>query len=101
MSIGKLKYLVGVNHDGTTIVYDSMSQTAKNNIAQTPLADLARDYNHAALENDYSTELAKFQVVFVPPGSVEIYSWRGIPIVWLGVAVYTLVISISFLFTRL
>jgi hypothetical protein len=38
------------------------------------------------MEAQPSTVLAKFQVVFMPPGILEINAWRGIPLLWIGVA---------------
>ncbi|MEQ8467274.1 hypothetical protein [Coleofasciculus sp. E1-EBD-02] len=96
-SIGKLKYLVGVNRNGSMIIYEPINPVSSDNVDQTPLPELASDSSCVTWEDEHLTGFAKFKVVFIPPGILQIYSWRGIPLLWLGVAVYGGIIGISML----
>ncbi len=87
-----LTYLVGVNKAGAIAAYEALNQPAQENVNQTPLPKLLT----IAPEPDETNPpqpLAKFQVAFLPSGSLEVVSWRGIPLLWIGlgmlVAVYT------------
>jgi hypothetical protein len=95
-SIGQLTYLIGVNHSGA-MIYEPMNQASIDNVDRTPLPELASNPSFAASETEGLTDFAKFHVVFTPPGTFQIYSWRGIPLIWLGVAVYSGIIGISIL----
>ena len=86
----QLIYLIGVNSNGTIFDYKPMNQAAIDYIDQTPLPNLT----HHSDSTD-SLYLAKFQVVFTPPATVKIYSCSGIPLLWLGVGVYLVIIGIS------
>jgi hypothetical protein len=77
-----------------------MNQVSVDNVDQTPLPLLANDPNCVTSEPQNLPAIAKFKVVFTPPGAVAIYSWRGIPLIWLGVAVYAVIIGISVLCER-
>ncbi|MFB2980283.1 hypothetical protein [Microseira sp. BLCC-F43] len=96
-SIGQLNYLVGVNWNGTVIAYEPMNQASADNVDQTPLPELASESSSVAWETEALKGFAKFQVVFTPPSRVQISSWRGIPLIWLGVAVYAGILGISML----
>lgn len=95
-SIGRQSYLVGVNREGY-ICYDmSTNSAASAQTEQNPLAQLATDFSSFTPESEKLPELAKFQVVFTPPADVQIFSWRGIPLAWLGAIAYAGVLVISF-----
>ena len=47
------------------------------------------------MEKEDLTSVAKFKVIFSPPSEFQIYSWRGIPLLWIGVALYIGVVVIS------
>lgn len=100
-SIGQLTYLVGINHSGDIITYQPINHASVDNVDQTPLPELSSEPNGIALKAENLTSFAKFQVVFTPPSMVQIYSWRGIPLIWLGVAVYLGIAGISILFAKL
>ncbi|HLO88623.1 MAG TPA: hypothetical protein VK203_26935 [Nostocaceae cyanobacterium] len=100
-SRGELTYLVGVNRSGVIISSEPMNHASADNIHQTPLPELISNSSSAALEAEHLTSLAKFQVVFIPPAKIQIYSWRGIPLIWLGITVYVAIIVISLLAARL
>lgn len=93
----KLIYLVGVDLSGVKITYEPINQVSSENIDQTPLPRLAADHNDFALGSEELNGFAKFQVVFTPPGMVQISSWRGIPLLWIGVALYIAIIGINIL----
>jgi hypothetical protein len=97
VSIGQLTYFIGVNRMGQMFIGQPMNQVSSDNIDQTPLLELARDPNDIPLTSEEINGFAKFQVIFTPPSTVEIYSWRGIPLVWLGSAVYAAIIGINIL----
>ncbi|MEQ9622348.1 hypothetical protein [Coleofasciculus chthonoplastes] len=94
-SIGKLKYLVGVNRNGSMIIYEPMNPVSSDNVEQTPLPELASDSSYATFEDEHITGFAKFKVAFIPPGMLQVYSWRSIPLLWLGLAVYGGIIGMS------
>jgi hypothetical protein len=96
---GKLTYLVGIDRSLTQIAYEPLDRNSLDNIDLTPLPELVESANYAAAEVDPSTAFAKFQVVFAPPGTVEIKSWRGIPLKWLAVAIYLSIMGMSILVT--
>jgi hypothetical protein len=95
--VGKLTYLVGVDRSCTQTAYEPMDRNSLDNIALTPLPELVESSNYGTGEVAHSTALAKFQVVLAPPGTVEIKSWRGIPLKWLALAVYMSIMGISVL----
>ncbi len=94
---GKLTYLVGVDRNCTQTAYEPMDRNSLDNVALTPLPELVESSNYVAGSVDGLTALAKFQVVFAPPGTVEIKSWRGIPLQWLVLVVYMSIMGISIL----
>jgi hypothetical protein len=96
-SIDKLIYLIGIDYSNV-MTYELMNQVSADNVDQTPLPELASNASHIALENKGLKKLAKFQVMFVQPGSLQIASWRGISVLWIGIAVYSGIIGISFLY---
>jgi hypothetical protein len=100
-AVGKITYLVGVDRSCTQIVYEPIDRNSLDNVALTPLPELVESSNYAARAADNSTALAKFQIVLAPPGTVEIKSWRGIPLKWLAVAVYLSILGVSILVTML
>ena len=97
-SLKPMKYLVGVNSTGTQIVYEPINQAAIDHVNQTPLPELAGHHNNENMGTETLPNLAKFKVVFSPPVSFQIYSWRGIPLLWLGLAVGIAIVGISVLF---
>lgn len=96
-SIGKLTYLVGVDLSSTKITYEPENQTSSEKVDQTPLPELSNAAHGNVLESKESIRFAKFQVVFTPPGMIQIYSWRGIPLIWLGASVYLTIIAMNIL----
>jgi hypothetical protein len=75
-STQELIYIVGMAQDGTIVAYQPINQAAVDYINQTPLADLVGTFPLPSLDATYQESLAKFQVVFVPPGSIKIRPWR-------------------------
>jgi hypothetical protein len=98
-TVGKLIYLVGVDRTGTQIAYEPIDRTSSDNIDLTPLPELVESSKYATEGVDRSTAFAKFQVVLAPPGTVEIKSWRGIPLKWLAAVIYLSIMGLSLLVT--
>jgi hypothetical protein len=96
-SIGKLTYLVGVDLSSTKITYEPVNQTSSDNVNLTPLPELSTAFNPIPLESNALLCFAKFQVVFTSPGMVQIYSWRGTPLIWLGAALSVAIIGMNIL----
>jgi hypothetical protein len=94
---GKLTYLVGVDRNCTQIAYEPMDRNSLERIALTPFPELVESANYIAGEAYFSTAFAKFRVVLAPPGTVEIKSWRGIPLKWLALATYLSIMGMSIL----
>jgi hypothetical protein len=92
-----LRYLIGVDQGHTPIIYEAMDQISLEQVTQTPLPELFVPQQQAGLNDSISTALAKFQVTFTPPGSVKVVSVRGIPLFWLGVMVFAMVLGLSLL----
>jgi hypothetical protein len=92
-SIPALEYLVGLSHSGETIAYEPVDQNAIEHLHQTPLPNLVSNLIVTDAASEETTRLAKFQVVFTPPGMAEINSWHGISLVQLGVVTYLAVFS--------
>ncbi|HEY9643704.1 MAG TPA: hypothetical protein V6C57_24660 [Coleofasciculaceae cyanobacterium] len=86
----QLVYFVGVDQTGSVASYESMSSVATERAKQTPLPDLL-----ISSETESATPLAKYKATFIPPGSVKISSYRGIPLLWLATAICTGVLGIS------
>jgi hypothetical protein len=101
MADGQLTYLVGVSHSGAILAYESMDQASTDNVSQTPLPELAIAPQDETMEAQPSMAFAKFQVVFMPPGILQINAWRGIPLLWIGVALGIGIVGISGLFAWL
>jgi hypothetical protein len=98
-TVGKLIYLVGVDRTGTQIAYEPIDRNSSDNIALTPLPELVEISDYATEGADRSIAFAKFQVVLAPPGTVDIKSWRGIPLKWLAVILYLSIMGMSLLVT--
>ena len=96
-SLKPMKYLVGVNSTCTQIVYEPMNQAAIDCVNQTPLPDLAGRFSPQDIDVESLPNLAKFKAVFSPPVSVKIYSFRGVPLLWLGLFVGITIVGISLL----
>lgn len=89
-----LVYQVGVDATGTIAAYEPLNQSALDHAQQTPLPDLLRP---PAEPGDIETPLplAKFQIRFLPSGSLEIISWRGIPLLWIGFGMIVAVVLVG------
>ncbi|MEM9165059.1 MAG: hypothetical protein AAGC54_18570, partial [Cyanobacteria bacterium P01_F01_bin.4] len=94
-AMGRLDYLVGVDGAGNLVGYEAVTPTSAKNVDQTPLPKLLKKMNSPQPDN--LEKLAKFQVAFAPPGTVQIQSWRGIPLLWLGIATAIVVLTFSVL----
>jgi hypothetical protein len=93
-SLGTLSYLIGSDRLGIIIAVDPLDQLSADQITQTPLATIG---SSAAP----TTPLAKFQLTFIPPGTIRLASWRGVPLIGLGVTIYAIIFGMSLLLTWL
>lgn len=92
---GRLSYLVGLDGAGDLVGYEAVTPTSVDNVDQTPLPKLFKKMNSPQPNN--VEKVAKFQVNFTPPGTVQIQSWRGISLLWLGIATAGVVLGLSIL----
>lgn len=76
-SVQDLIYLVAMSQDGSILSYQPINQAAVDYMNQIPLADLVDTSSLPSPDRTYQEPLAKFQVVFIPPGSIKIRSWRA------------------------
>ncbi|NES19133.1 MAG: hypothetical protein F6K41_09410 [Symploca sp. SIO3E6] len=96
MSIGKLSYLVVINRSGNIILFQGMNQRSIAHVDETPLPQVASNSSYEDLVvGETVTEVAKFQVEFTPPSQIAIHSWRGIPLFWLGITTYAVIIAMG------
>lgn len=91
----KLSYLVGINQTGEIVAYEPLDRDSADLVHETPLPQLAANTHARNHHPDDLTSFAKFQIAFAPPGIVQIYSLRGVPFVWLGIAIYSIILLIS------
>ena len=101
MSIKQLNYLVGINENNSDIIYEPIDQFSLEQVDQTPLPELTNNLRVTALEKEDLTSVAKFKVIFSPLSEFQIHSWRGIPLLWIGVALYIGVVVISIFCAKL
>jgi hypothetical protein len=94
-TVKKLSYLVGINQTGEIVAYEPLDRDSADNVNQTPLPQLAENANDLDVYAEDLTSFAKFKVMFSPPGIVQTYSLRGVPLIWLGIAIYSVIILIS------
>lgn len=88
-----LTYLIGVNQMGAIVAYEPMNQFTAENTNLTPLPDLVSPVSSIGSES--LPPLAKFQVIFLPSGSLELISWRGLPLFWIGFGLMLAVVLLS------
>lgn len=88
-----LSYLVGVSQTGAIVAFEPMNQFTAENANLTPLPDLVSPAS--GLGSESLPPLAKFQVIFLPSGSLELISWRGLPLFWIGFGLLLAVVLLS------
>ncbi|MBO0351835.1 hypothetical protein J0895_22685 [Phormidium pseudopriestleyi FRX01] len=70
-----LVYQVQVQQDGAIAGYDSLNKSAQDYLGETPLPELAS--NSAPLAENSTQPQAKFLVLLMPSGTLEISPWVG------------------------
>lgn len=70
-----LVYQVQVQRDGAIAGYDSLNKPAQDYLGETPLPELAS--NSATLAESSTQPQAKFLVLLMPSGTLEISPWIG------------------------
>lgn len=87
-----LTYLVGVTQTGAIAAYRPINSPAVEQLNQIPLPELAdADAKHA----ETAEPLARFEVTFLPSGSLQVNAWRGVPLGWLAVSMLVAVTGLS------
>ena len=88
-----LTYLVGITKYGAVAAFQPMHQAAFEQVDQVPLADLM----DADLERrtGQTETLARFEVTFLPSGSLNVVSWRGFPLLWLAIGLLGVALLLS------
>ena len=95
LSVGQLSYLVGINATRSQIFFEPMNATSANNVDLTPLPIIASSVDEADQQLE-GESFAKFQLLFLPPGIIQIRPWRGIPLVWISLGVYGAIVAIQY-----
>lgn len=93
LNVESLIYLVGVTQTGAIAAYSPINYPAVEQLHEIPLPELT----HADQPRRYSNgePLARFEVTFLPSGSLQIHAWRGVPLVWVAVSMLLGVLSSS------
>jgi hypothetical protein len=89
-----LRYLVGMNQAGTIVDYEPEHLLAADYVEATPLPDLADASSYIDSVGN-SQPLARFQVLFLPSGRLQVRSWRGLSLKWLSLMVLGSVLGLS------
>lgn len=86
-----LTYLVGVTENGAIAAYTPVNPPAVEQVNEIPLPELtiADQPKHQSK----AEPLARFEVTFLPSGSLQILAWRGVPLAW--VAMYMLLVVVA------
>lgn len=89
----ELTYLVGVTQNGAIAAYTPLNSSAVEQLKEIPLPELA----HADQEKrrSHTEPLARFDVIFLPSGSLQVNAWLGIPLTWVAVSMLTVVLALS------
>ncbi|EKQ69264.1 hypothetical protein OsccyDRAFT_1889 [Leptolyngbyaceae cyanobacterium JSC-12] len=88
-----LTYLVGVTQNGAIAAYTPLNSPAVEQLEEIPLPKLT---NADQAKRTSSTEpLARFEVIFLPSGSLQVNAWLGIPLTWIAVSMMTAVLILS------
>jgi hypothetical protein len=89
-----LHYWVAVTETGAIAAYQPINQAAIDQAHQTPLPKLVIP-EVLNLENGTAPSLAQFDVTFLPSGKLQIYSYSGVPLLWIIAGMLTIVIAAS------
>ena len=91
----KLNYLVAINQTGEIVAYEPLDRDSADLVRETPLPQLAENAHNQSCYAEDLTSFAKFQITFTPPGIVQSYSLRGVPLLWIGIAIYSIILISS------
>ena len=92
-SLRPLQYFVGISENGEVLEFEPTNSTASEHVSQTPLPQLVNSPANSDLAVTDAIKLAKFNVIFIPPGVLKVQSWRGIPILWLSLFTFAAIIG--------
>ncbi|MBF2025139.1 MAG: hypothetical protein IGS48_00015 [Oscillatoriales cyanobacterium C42_A2020_001] len=88
-----LTYLVGVTQNGAIAAYTPVNSPAVEQLDQIPLPELT-DADQIKRSSNIEP-LARFEVIFLPSGSLQVNAWLGIPLTWVAVSMLTVVLALS------
>lgn len=93
LNVDSLIYLVGVTQTGAIAAYSPVNYPAVEQLHEIPLPELT----HADQPKHQSKAepLARFEVTFLPSGSLQINAWCGVPLKWVAVSMLGVVLSCS------
>jgi hypothetical protein len=93
LNVDSLIYLVGVTQDGAIAAYSPINYPAIEQLHEIPLPELT--HADQPKHRDRSEPLARFEVTFLPSGSLQIHAWRGVPLLWVAMSMLMIVLSSS------
>ena len=88
----RLSYLVGVTATGAIAAYTPMNRPALEQLHEIPLPELIladRD------KHQHTDPLARFEVTFLPSGSLHVLSWCGVPLPRVTLSMLTAIFGLS------
>uniref|UniRef100_A0A832H374 Uncharacterized protein n=1 Tax=Oscillatoriales cyanobacterium SpSt-402 TaxID=2282168 RepID=A0A832H374_9CYAN len=88
-----LPYLVGVTQNGAIAAYTPLNSPAVEQLEEIPLPELT--HADQAKRRSNTEPLARFEVIFLPSGSLRVNAWLGIPLTWVAVSMMTVVLALS------
>ncbi len=93
LNVDSLIYLVGVTQTGAIAAFCPINYPAIEQLHEIPLPALtqADEPKHRG----QTEPLARFEVTFLPSGSLQIHAWRGVPLFSVAVSMLTLVLTSS------
>jgi len=88
-----LIYLVGVTQTGAIAAYTPVNAPAVEQMHEIPLPQLA--IADQPKHTSQTEPLARFEVTFLPSGSLQILAWRGVPLRWVALSMMLIVLATS------
>ncbi len=99
-----LTYLVGVTESGAIAAYKSLNTPAIEQLDQIPLPELFKADRSNYKTSDYkpgkSDPLARFEVSFLPSGSLKVNSRSGLPLLSIALGMLAIMLAISAIVAR-
>jgi hypothetical protein len=99
-AIGPLSYLVAVNHDGEIKLCTALNPGAHTHIHETPLAEIANQIESDSTALGNTGPVAKFNVMFKSPATLQVSSRQAISMKILIVGAYLVTILTSIILLK-